>query len=204
MLSLHRFFSLRRLARIAVAVLVLAGLNSAAFAHGGAHGAGFADGIAHPFSGLDHILAMVAVGLWASQLERPAYWVLPLTFPMVMALGAVMGASGLPLPWAEGGIAGSVLIPGAVIAFALRPSIAVSVALIAVFALLHGYSHGVELPQSASALAYGAGFVAATLVLHAIGLALGALASRPAGRLATRTAGAAIAAAGVVLLVMMT
>ena len=90
----------------------------------------------------------------------------------------------------------------AVIAFALRPSIAMSVALIAVFALFHGYSHGVELPQSASALAYGAGFVAATLVLHAIGLAIGALASRPAGRLATRTAGAAIAAAGVVLLVM--
>ncbi len=199
-MSFRSLSSSRRIAPLAL--VILAGLNSAASAHVGTHTAGFADGLAHPFLGLDHVLAMVAVGVWASQLGRPAYWALPLTFASVMAIGAAIGASGLPLPWVEAGIAGSVLVLGAVIAFALRPSIVLSVALIAVFALLHGYSHGVELPQSASALAYGAGFVAATLVLHAIGLTIGALASRPAGRLATRTAGAAIAAAGVVLLVM--
>jgi urease accessory protein len=201
-MSFRGSFSLRRMAPIAVAVAVLPALSSAAFAHAGFHAAGFADGLAHPFSGLDHVLAMVAVGLWASQLGRPAYWLLPASFPVVMALGAVAGANGMPLPWVEIGIAASVIVLGAAIALSLKPSLLVSTALIAAFALLHGHSHGAELPQSASALAYGAGFIAATLALHAIGLAFGAWSSRPAALFATRTAGAAIAAVGAVLLVI--
>jgi urease accessory protein len=180
----------------------LAALTSAASAHTGLHVAGLGDGLAHPFSGLDHVLAMVAVGLWASQLGRPAFWALPVIFPIVMALGAVLGATGLSLPWAELGIAASVVVLGAAVALSLRPTLLLSVALIALFALFHGYSHGIELPQSASALAYGTGFIAATLALHGIGLALGALSASPAGRLATRGAGVAIACAGAALLVL--
>jgi urease accessory protein len=194
------------LGRIVVAALVLVGLQSAALAHVGSHvgfhPAGLGDGLAHPFSGIDHVPAMVAVGLWASQLGRPAWWLLPLTFPIVMAFGAALGFAGVALPWTEIGIGVSVLVLGLVIAFALRPSIAVSIALIALFALVHGYAHGTELPVSAWPLAYGIGFVAATLVLHAIGLAFGWFANSGSARLAMRGAGAAIAVAGVVLLVV--
>ena len=103
---------------------------------------GFTNGLAHPFYGLDHVLAMVAVGLWASQLGRPAVWLLPLTFPVVMAAGAVIGWSGVSFPWVEAGIAGSVIALGAAIAFALRPTIALSVLLVGFFALFHGFEHG--------------------------------------------------------------
>ena len=112
-----------------------------------------AEGLLHPFSGLDHMLAMVAVGLWASQLGGRALWLLPLTFPAVMAAGAALGFGGVPLPWVEVGIAAvgaGARRRGGV--RASRPSLAVSVPLIGLFALLHGYSHGVELPADASAL----------------------------------------------------
>jgi urease accessory protein len=142
---------------------------------------------------------MVAVGLWASQLGRPAFWMLPLTFPAVMALGAAVGLSGTALPWIEVALAASVLVLGAIVAFGLKPSLAASVAIIAAFAFVHGYAHGGELPAATSALAYGAGFIAATFVLHAIGLALGAL---PRAKVMPRAAGAGIAAAGLVLLVL--
>jgi urease accessory protein len=184
--------------------IALAGavLSSPAMAHiTNASGAGFAVGISHPFSGLDHILAMITVGLWASQLGRPAYWVLPLAFPVVMAAGAILGIAGLPLPWVEIWIAGSVIILGAMVALALKPSLAVSVILIGLFALIHGHSHGTELPQAASPVAYGAGFLIATVALHAIGLVIGGASRRPFARISLRTAGAAIAAIGVVLLI---
>ena len=193
--------SWRRIAPGAVAVVLLATLNSSAFAHVGDHGGGFAAGLAHPFSGLDHVLAMVAVGLWASQLGRPAAWLLPLTFPAVMALGAVIGAGGLALPAIETALAGTVLVLGLVIALALRPSVVVSATVIALFAMVHGYSHGAELPPTSGALAYGAGFIVATCVLHAIGLTLGALPRGSLARLAPRAIGAVIAGVGVVLLV---
>jgi urease accessory protein len=188
----------RRLAPAGLALVFVAALNSAALAHPG-HVGGFTDGLAHPFSGLDHLLAMVAVGLWASQLGRPAFWILPLTFPAVMALGAAVGLSGSALPWVEVALAASVLVLGGVVAFGLKPSLAASLAIIAAFAFVHGYAHGGELPQSASALAYGAGFIVATLALHAIGLALGAA---PRAKIMPRVAGAGIAAAGLVLLVL--
>jgi urease accessory protein len=190
------------LSRVGAVALVLVGLQSAALAHVGFHPAGLGDGFAHPFSGLDHVLAMMAVGLWASQLGRPAWWLLSLTFSIVMAGGAALGFAGVALPWSEIGIGVSVLVLGLVIACALRPSIVVSVVLIALFALVHGYAHGAELPVSASPLAYGIGFVAATLVLHAIGLGVGWLSNAAPGRLAMRGAGAAIAVAGIALLVI--
>jgi urease accessory protein len=158
-------------------------------------------GLAHPFSGLDHMLAMVAVGLWASQLGRPAMWLMPLTFPAVMAIGAALGLGGVALPWLETGVAGSVLVLGVVVALALRPSLPISVSLIALFALLHGYAHGVELPASASALGYGAGFVAATLVLHLVGIGFGLAAGRVPLRFVARGAGGVIAAIGLLLVV---
>jgi urease accessory protein len=191
-----RLFSSKRLTQCALVMAALAAANSTAFAHPGLHVAGFTDGLAHPFSGLDHMLAMVAVGLWAAQLGRPATWVLPLAFPAVMAIGAIVGWSGGALPWMEIGVTLSVVVLGVAVAFGFRPSLIVSTALIAMFAFFHGYTHGVELSPSASALTYAAGFIAATLTLHAIGLALGA-----GGRGALpRVAGSAVAAMGVVLI----
>ncbi|MEW6453354.1 MAG: HupE/UreJ family protein [Pseudomonadota bacterium] len=171
---------------------------TAALAHPG-HEGGLVGGLAHPFTGLDHLLAMVAVGLWASQLGKRAMIALPLLFPAVMAIGALMGANGIALPWVEAGIVASVVILGAVVALGVKPSLAVSATLVGVFALFHGHAHGTELPAAGSALMYGVGFIAATLVLHAIGMGIGVAAKRP---LAMRYAGGAIAAAGLVLLVV--
>ena len=192
---------IRKPALATLAVFALTGFSSAALAHVGDHPhMSFAEGLAHPFTGLDHMLAMVAVGLWASQLGRPALWVLPAVFPLVMAIGAVFGMSGRDLPWLEIGVAGSVLVLGAAIALSLRPSLALSVALVAGFALLHGYSHGAELPADVSGLTFAIGFIVATLVLHAIGIGLGLVANRMPVRYLAQSAGAAIAAAGLVLL----
>jgi urease accessory protein len=187
----------------AFVAIAVTGFAPAALAHVGDHShMSFMEGLMHPLGGLDHILAMVAVGLWASQIGGRALWLLPLTFPAVMVAGGVLGMSGIALPWVEAGIAASVMVLGAAVAFALRPSLAVSMPLIGAFALLHGYAHGVELPADASALHYAAGFVAATLMLHLTGIGLGLAAARVPVRFAARTAGGAIAALGVVLLVM--
>jgi urease accessory protein len=188
----------RLLKSLSLAALVVGGLASPAVAHVGDHVGGLANGLAHPFTGLDHVLAMAAVGLWASQLGRRAIWLLPAVFPAVMAAGAIMGVNGIALPWIEIGIAASVLVLGAAVAFGWQAPAAASAAIVAMFALFHGHAHGTELPAATSALAYGAGFVMATLALHAIGLGIGILARRP---LVMRTAGGAIAAIGLVLLV---
>jgi len=183
--------------KVSLAIALVA-LPTAAFAHVGNHShMSLAEGLAHPFTGIDHMLAMVAVGLWASQIGGRALWLLPLTFPVVMAAGGALGVSGVSL-----GIAISVLVLGAVIALALRPSLAVSVPLIAAFALLHGYAHGVELPVEASALEFGIGFVVATAMLHLIGIGTGLLADRLPVYFVARAAGGAIAVVGAALLVM--
>jgi urease accessory protein len=195
--TMRRSFTLLSLAAAATVCV-----STSALAHVGDHShMSFTEGLLHPFTGLDHVLAMVAVGLWASQLGGRALWLLPLTFPAVMAVGAALGMSGVAMPWVEIGIAGSVMVLGAVVALALRPSLAISIPLIGAFALLHGYSHGIELSAGASALGYGAGFVAATLVLHAVGIATGLIAGRLPVRFAARSAGGAIAVLGVALLV---
>jgi urease accessory protein len=181
-----------------VAAAVSAGFASPAFAHVGDHAGGLASGLSHPFTGLDHMLAMVAVGLWASQLGQRAMWLLPAMFVTVMAAGAVMGASGIALPWVELGILASVVVLGAAVAFRMQMSVGLGAALVAVFAVFHGHAHGTELPAAGSALLYGLGFMAATATLHAIGVGIGTLVRQP---LVMRTAGGAIAAAGLLLLV---
>lgn len=185
--------------RIVVAVLAVLAV-SPAFAHsGGAFGAGLASGFVHPFSGLDHLLAMIAVGLWAAQTGGRAVWLLPITFPVAMALGAVAGVSGIELPAVEFGIALSVLALGVLVAFAVRLPALGGAVLVSAFAVLHGHVHGAEVPAAADPIPYGAAFILATVLLHLTGIGLGmALKSPGAGRL-VRVGGAAIAAAGIAL-----
>jgi urease accessory protein len=192
--SLSRFNS-----RIVVAAAA-ALLAFPAFAHSGGHAFGLTAGLAHPLTGWDHLLAMLAVGVWSAHYKRPVRWLLPLLFPVVMLLGALAGMAGVYLPGSEPGIAGSVAVLGLLIAFAVRLPAWASAVTVASFALVHGYAHGVELPWGASPLMYGAGFVIATLALHAAGLALGGMASRNAAGRVVRLAGAGMAAAGAYLL----
>lgn len=185
-----------------LAMILAAVFSTAAFAHVGDHShMGFAQGFAHPFTGIDHMLAMVAVGLWASQIGGWALWLLPLTFPVAMAAGAALGFGSVTLPGVEVGITVSVLVLGAAVALTYRPSLAVSLPLIVLFAVMHGYAHGAELPASASALTYCAGFIVSTLGLHLTGIATGLLATSAPVRFVVRGAGGAIAATGLVLLV---
>jgi urease accessory protein len=180
--------------------LATALLPSAAFAHtaSGALG-GFATGFVHPISGVDHVLAMLAVGMWGAQLGAPALWALPVAFPLVMAVGGVAGILGLPLPSVEWGIALSVVVLGSMIALERRPGLALAGLLVAFFAVFHGYAHGIELPGRTGALAYSAGFVVATGTIHLVGIALGLVTRLPNGVQALRAGGSAIAAAGVYL-----
>jgi len=166
----------------------------------GAHGAGFAAGLAHPFIGLDHLLAMVAVGIWAAQLGGRALWRLPLAFMAMMALGSALALAGMVFPAVESGIASSLLVLGLLIAVAARFPLMTSMLLVGVFALFHGHAHGQELPLAASAFWYGLGFLLATGLLHLAGLALGILLSRGNSANWARVMGGGIAAAGVILM----
>ena len=176
-------------------------LPALAQAHPGfpGHSHGFANGLAHPVTGLDHICAMVAVGLWAAQRGGRALWLVPSVFVSVMALGGALGMAAVPIPFIEPGIAASVLVLGVLIAAAVRLPLAVSALLVGVFAIFHGYAHGAAMPGSASSLAYGFGFVAATAGLQLSGIGLGLLAQRVASARLVRYAGGAIAACGVYL-----
>lgn len=192
--------------RIPALAAGLALVAAPAFAHVGVDsGAGFGTGFAHPFGGLDHMLAMVAVGLWAIQLagkgNTRALWLLPLSFVLPMALGFLGGYLGLALPGVELGIAVSVLALGLVVAFSFRPPLWVAMLFTTAAALFHGHAHGAEMPETAAALSFGAGMVAATALLHVGGIALARLAQRAALPVLTRVAGAGVAAAGLVLLV---
>ncbi|MBP5991726.1 MAG: HupE/UreJ family protein [Piscinibacter sp.] len=170
-------------------------------AHEGAGLAGgFMSGFAHPLLGWDHVVAMLAVGLWGAFLGAPALWLLPVVFPLVMAAGGALGVLGVPLPAVEVGIAVSAIALGGVVAGALRPPLWVAALLVALFAVFHGHAHGTELPQAASPLAYSLGFVVATGLLHLTGIALGLLTRWPAGRIAVRGMGAGIALLGVLFL----
>lgn len=140
-----------------------------ALAHPGHDHAGVMSGIAHPVLGLDHLLAMLAVGLWAAQQTGNARWALPLTFVMIMLVGGLLGFAGIEMPLMETGIAGSVLALGLLVALAVRPPLTVAAGLTALFALSHGIAHGLELPALSSPWGYAAGFVAATAALHGIG-----------------------------------
>lgn len=169
-----------------------------AFAHSDTGpAAGFAAGFSHPLAGPDHLLAMVAVGLWGAFLGRPLVVLLPVIFPLVMAAGGVLGMAGVPAPPIELGIALSVLVLGLAIATALRAPVWAACLVTGGFALFHGYAHGQELPAAADPFGYSAGFVLATGLLHVAGIAIGLATARPAGRVAARALGGLIAAAGV-------
>lgn len=157
---------------------------------------GFWAGFRHPLSGPDHLLAMVAVGLWGAFLGRPLIYLLPVIFPTVMAFGGAMGMAHVPMPPIEIGIALSVLLLGAAIALALRPPIWAAALLVGVFAIFHGYAHGQELPSIADPIAFSMGFVLATGLLHIAGIAVGLLTERPGGTIVVRAIGVCIAASG--------
>ena len=170
-------------------------------AHEGAGLAGgFMSGFAHPLLGWDHVVAMLAVGLWGAFLGAPALWLLPVVFPLVMAAGGALGVLGVPLPAVEIGIAVSAIALGGVVAGALRPPLWVAALLVALFAIFHGHAHGTELPQAASPLAYSLGFVVATGLLHLVGILLGEAHRWAAGRQAVRAAGGGVALAGLFFL----
>jgi urease accessory protein len=162
--------------------------------------AGFLTGLRHPVSGLDHVLAMVAVGLWGAQLGAPAVWLLPVTFPMVMAFGGFLGLLGVPLPGVEIGIALSAVLLGLAVATEARPPLWTAAVLVAFFAVFHGHAHGTELPPGQSGLLYSIGFVVATGCLHGLGIGIGAVHRWSTGRMALRAAGVLVASAGLYFL----
>jgi urease accessory protein len=180
---------------IAMILLAWAGVSNA---HEGAGIAGgFVSGFLHPVLGWDHVVAMIAVGLWGAFLGKPAIWILPVVFPLVMAFGGALGVIGVPVPAVETGIAVSAVVLGAMVAFAARPPIWFAAVIVGAFAIFHGHAHGTELPNAANALAYSIGFVIATGLLHLSGIAFGLLTRWPAGKIAVQTGGGIIALAGV-------
>jgi urease accessory protein len=164
------------------------------------HTDGFMFGFTHPLFGLDHVLAMVAVGLWAVQRGGRAVWAVPVSFVVMMALGGVLGVTGMDLPAVELGIAGSIVVFGLLILFAARLPLAVGLVLTGVFAVFHGHAHGAELAPGVSAFGYGVGFITATVLLHLAGMAAAYCARSDVGGTLLRAGGGAIAAAGTVVL----
>jgi urease accessory protein len=172
----------------------------AAHAHAGAGPAhGLADGFSHPLHGLDHLLAMIAVGLWAAQLGGRAIWAVPASFVGVMMLGGALGLSGATLPFVEGAILASVFLLGLLIVFSARPPLWAGAALVGAFALFHGHAHGAEMPENAVGALYAAGFVAATALLHLAGIGLGLALAKWRYAPAIRIAGAAVILGGALI-----
>jgi urease accessory protein len=164
---------------------------------------GFTHGFAHPLGGLDHILAMVTVGIFAWQLGGRALWLVPGTFILAMAIGGALALTGVPVPMVELGIAASVIVLGAVVALGIKAPLAIAMGLVGLFAIFHGHAHGSEMPLEVATGAYAAGFMLATALLHMGGIALGAAISRigDAYGLATyRLGGGLVALAGVAIL----
>jgi len=183
---------------LAIVLLLFSGFASA---HEGAGiSGGFFSGFSHPILGWDHVIAMVAVGLWGAFLGNPAIWVLPVVFPLVMTVGGVLGIVGVPLPAVETGIALSAIVLGLMVAAAARPPLWLAAVIVGLFAIFHGHAHGTELPGAASPVAYSLGFVIATGLLHLTGIAFGLLVRWPAGRIAVQAGGGIIALAGVAFL----
>lgn len=189
-----------RLTKTLAAALPLIALASVARAHTDAEVGGFISGFTHPILGWDHVIAMVAVGLWGAFLGKPAIWILAVVFPLVMAVGGALGVMGVPLPAVETGIALSGVVLGLLIAFAVRAPLWVAGVLVGLFAIFHGHAHGTELPGAANPFAFGIGFVVGTGLLHLCGIAFGLLVGSTAGRMVVRAAGAVIAAVGAAFL----
>jgi urease accessory protein len=187
----------RVLARWTLLVVAVLFWGQAALAHPmKGEAVSFLTGIRHPISGLDHVVAMIAVGLWGAQLGTPAIWLLPVAFPMVMAMGGMLGLLGVPLPGTEIGIAASAILLGAAVMSELRPPLTVAAAVVGFFAIFHGFAHGSELPAGQSGLLYSLGFVIATGCLHGVGITIGLIHRWPWGQKALRLAGGVVAMAG--------
>lgn len=190
-----------RRATLAALATAVALWHSAAWAHQPVgQPAGWIAGLSHPVSGADHVLAMISVGLWGAQLGAPANWLLPVTFPMVMALGGMLGLAGVALPGVEVAIALSGLVLGAAVLGEWRPRLEIAAVIVGGFAVFHGHAHGTELPPGASGVTYSIGFVMATGTLHAIGIAIGLIHRWGWGRVALRACGGFVAAAAAAFL----
>ena len=186
--------------RLPLSVTALALLPSLAYAHVGiGETGGFLHGLTHPVSGLDHICAMLAAGLWAVQTGGRSIWAVPLTFVSVMALGGMLPLLGIGLPFIEQGIALSVLLLGVLIAASVRLPLWLGGGMVGLFALWHGHAHGTEMPALASGIEYVLGFMLATALLHIIGIASGLSMQRRARERVIRAAGAGIALCGMYL-----
>lgn len=172
----------------------------AAHTTGGAIG-GLGSGLGHPFIGIDHILAMLAVGIWAYQVGGSAIWKMPLVFVLMLLVGATVGLAGLNLPFIEPVIAASVMVFGLLIAMKSRVMPALASLLVGLFAVFHGYAHGIEMPFAASPLAYVGGFSLATIGLHALGVMLCYVIHRSAQTILVRIGGVSLAGTGLLLLV---
>jgi urease accessory protein len=179
-------------------IVILTWCATEAWAHvASGQAGGFVSGLSHPISGWDHVLAMVAVGLWGAQLGAPAVWVLPVAFPMMMAVGGMLGLMAVPLPGVEMGIGLSAVILGALIVIEARLSLVAAVLIVAFFALFHGHAHGTELSPGENALLYSLGFVIATGALHGVGIGIGAIHRWRTGRLLLRVAGMIVLVGGI-------
>lgn len=186
--------------RILLSIIVLLAATLPALAHGDDAASGFVSGFKHPLFGWDHVVAMIAVGLWGAVLGPPAIWVLPIVFPLVMAFGGALGVLGVPVPAVETGIAASALVLGLLVAFSARLPLVICAAIVGIFAIFHGHAHGTELPGAVNPMAYAAGFVIATGLLHLVGILFGLVDRWPWGKTAIRAGGALVAAAGLAFL----
>ena len=184
----------------ALAAAMIIGSPGPALAHTGGMIGGLESGLLHPITGLDHVVAMIAVGLWGGILGRPAAWLLPVIFPLAMAISGAAAIAGVPLVGTETGIAVSGIVLGLMVLFVARPPLWVSMIMVGVFAIFHGHAHGLELPEAVNPAFYALGFVVATGLLHLAGIVIGLLWRWRSGQVAVRAAGAAIALAGAAFL----
>ena len=187
----------RSFSSLAIAALFIVYASTVSAHEGTGITGGFISGFLHPVLGWDHVVAMVAVGLWRAFLGNPAIWVLPVVFPLIMAFGGALGVIGVPIPAVETGIAASAVVLGAMVAFTVRAPIWIAAVIVGAFAIFHGHAHGTELPNAANPLAYSIGFVLSTGLLHLSGVAFGLLVRWPAGKVVVQTGGGLIALVGV-------
>ena len=199
MIGLNRFHG-DRMNLLLISLLIVMPEIALAHAPEGA-GGGFVTGFLHPIMGVDHLVAMVAVVLWGAFLGERALWILPIVFPSIMAVGAAFGIVGLEIPLVEFVIALSGVVLGALIALRVRAPLAIAMVLVGIFAIFHGYAHGVEMPEQISAITYSAGFVIGTGLLHLAGVAIGFATRLPRGELLVRGCGGVISAIGLGYLV---
>ena len=199
MIRLNRFHG-DRMNLLLISLLIVMPEIALAHAPEGA-GGGFVTGFLHPIMGVDHLVAMVAVGLWGAFFGERALWILPIVFPSIMAFGAAFGIVGLEIPLVEFVIALSGVVLGALIALRVRAPLAIAMVLVGIFAIFHGYAHGVEMPEQISAITYSAGFVIGTGLLHLAGVAIGFATRLPRGELLVRGCGGVISAIGLSYLV---